>query len=659
VDFISTNSATDPDLPAQVLTFSLVGAPEGASINQAGVFIWTPSELQGPGVYTFTVKVCDDATPALCDEQSVTLTVTEVNVAPVLGTIAEATIPELVEFSFTATTTDPDLPAQVLTFSLVGAPEGASINQAGVFTWTPSELQGPGVYTFTVKICDDATPALCDEQSVTLTVTEVNVAPVAQDQSVTTPEDTALDITLVATDVDGNTLTYAIVAQPTHGTLTLVGNVATYTPALNYTGPDSFTFKANDGTVDSNVATVSITVTPLNDAPVAVDDEYEVDEDGVLTVEAPGVMANDTDVDLDNMAVTIVSTVSHGELVLLGDGSFTYTPEPDFYGTDSFVYELVTYPAIQAGWTDEATVTITVTPVNDAPVAEDQSVTTPEETPVDVTLVATDIENDPLTYAIVAQPAHGTVVLVDNVATYTPALNYTGPDSFTFKANDGALDSNVATVSITVTPVNDAPVAVDDEYTVAEKDTLTIAAPGVLENDVDVDGDALTAILVDTVSNGTLTLNTDGSFTYTPDEYFNGTDSFTYLASDGTLQSELATVTITVTPVNDWPIANDDFYETMTGVLLDVAAPGVLENDVLLDPNEVVSIEILDAPLHGTLSINDDGSFTYTPDAGFMGTDTFRYQLNSVQLHAEWSDDALVTIVVKPYMGLFLPIIWR
>jgi VCBS repeat-containing protein len=370
-------------------------------------------------------------------------------------------------------------------------------------------------------------------------------------------------------------------------------------------------------------------------------------------------MENDTDVALNNMVVTVVSTVSHGELVLYGDGSFTYTPEPDFYGLDSFVYQLVTYPAIQTGWTDEATVTITVRPINDAPIAEDQSVTTPEETAKAITLGATDIENDPLTYAIVAQPAHGTVVLVDNVATYTPALNYTGPDSFTFKANDGMLDSNVATVSITVTPVNDAPVAVDDEYTVAEKDTLTIAAPGVLANDVDVDGDALTAILVDDVSDGTLTLNADGSFTYTPDEYFNGTDSFTDLASDGTLESELAEVVITVTPVNDWPIANDDFYETVTGVLLDVAAPGVLENDVLLDPDEEVSIQILDAPQHGTLSMNDDGSFTYTPDTGFMGTDTFRYQVNSVQINAEWSDDALVTIVVKPYMHLFLPIIWR
>jgi VCBS repeat-containing protein len=493
----------------------------------------------------------------------------------------------------------------------------------------------------------------------------LNVAPVAVDDAYSVAEDGVLTVAargvlINDTDFDPSILTAILEVGPANGTLVLNADGSfTYTPAANFHGTDTFTYTANDETLASNIATVTITVSSVNDSPVAVDDEYEVDEDSVLTIAAPGVLENDTDIDLDNMVVALVSTVSHGELVLLGDGSFTYTPEPDYYGEDSFVYELVSYPAIQAGWTDTATVTITVNPINDAPVAQSQSVTTPEETAKDITLVATDIENDSLTYEIVAQPANGTVTLVGTTATYTPNLNFVGEDNFTFKAKDTTLDSNIATVTITVTPVNDAPVAVDDTYTMAEKETLTIAAPGVLENDIDVDGDTLTVTLVDDVQNGTLTLNADGSFVYTPNEYFNSTDSFTYVASDGTLESELAEVVITVTPVNDWPIANDDSYETVTGVLLDVAAPGVLENDVLLDPDEVVSILILDEPQHGTLSMNNDGSFTYTPDAGFMGTDTFRYQLNSVQLHAEWSDDALVTIVVKPYMGLFLPIIWR
>jgi VCBS repeat-containing protein len=246
------------------------------------------------------------------------------------------------------------------------------------------------------------------------------------------------------------------------------------------------------------------------------------------------------------------------------------------------------------------------------------------------------------------------------VATYTPALDFNGTDTFTYQANDGTADSNIATVTITVTAVNDAPVAVDDEYTVAEKETLTIAAPGVLGNDSDVEGDTLTAILVDTVSNGTLTLNADGSFTYTPNAYFNGTDSFTYKTKDAVLESDLAVVTITVAPVNDWPIANDDFYEVLTGTeLVTDSAEGILANDVLLDPDEEVSVQILEGPQHGDLSMNDDGSFTYIPDAGYMGTDTFRYMVLSVQINAEWSDDATVTITVQPLMRLYLPLVLR
>jgi len=469
------------------------------------------------------------------------------------------------------------------------------------------------------------------------------------------------------------------------------------------------------------------------------------------------VLANDGDVDEDNLASYVLTQPAHGTLTLAGDGSFTYVPEPDWHGIDTFTYQLVATPAINAAWTDEATVTITVYPVDDAPVldliedatipeevdfsftatatdadlpddgltfslvgapegaaidaetgvftwtpseeqgagvyaftvkvcddtdptplcdeqevtltvtevnaapvAQDLTATTPEDIPVDVNLVATDAENDELEYAIVDQPAHGSMNLVDDVATYTPALDFNGTDTFTYQANDGTADSNIATVTITVTAVNDAPVAVDDEYTVAEKETLTIAAPGVLGNDSDVEGDTLTAILVDTVSNGTLTLNADGSFTYTPNAYFNGTDSFTYKAKDAVLESDLAVVTITVAPVNDWPIANDDFYEVLTGTeLVKDAAEGVLANDVLLDPDEEVSVQILEGPQHGDLSMNDDGSFTYIPDAGYMGTDTFRYMVLSVQINAEWSDDATVTITVQPYMRLFLPLVLR
>jgi VCBS repeat-containing protein len=186
-------------------------------------------------------------------------------------------------------------------------------------------------------------------------------------------------------------------------------------------------------------------------------------------------------------------------------------------------------------------------------------------------------------------------------------------------------------------------------------------AEGLLANDSDVDGDTIT---VDSYTlapqHGTIILNADGSFTYTPDDNFFGTDSFVYKIIDGNpFSSDEATVTITVNPVNDWVVANDDEYETMAGVLLIVAAPGILENDVLLDPDEEVTIQILEATYNGSLGMNSDGSFTYMPDAGFFGVDTFEYQLNSTtMLQGEFSDTAIVTIKVTA-MQIFLPLILR
>jgi len=293
------------------------------------------------------------------------------------------------------------------------------------------------------------------------------------------------------------------VTGPAHGTLSGTAPAVTYTPASNYNGPDSFTFKANDGSLDSNTATV----------------------------------------------------------------------------------------------------TITVTAVNDAPVASDQAVTTDEDTAKAITLSATDVEGSPLTYAIVSAPAHGTLSGTAPSLTYTPALNYNGPDSFTFKANDGLLDSSVATVSITVTAVNDAPVATNDSYSTNEDTPLTMAAPGVLGNDSDIDSATLAAVLVNGPANGTLTLNTDGSFTYTPAANFNGSDAFTYKVNDGSLESNTATVAITINAVNDAPVAGAEDYTTNEDVALTIAARGVLANDSDVDSAMLTGV-LVGGPAEGTLALN-------------------------------------------------------
>ena len=215
-----------------------------------------------------------------------------------------------------------------------------------------------------------------------------------------------------------------------------------------------------------------------------------------------------------------------------------------------------------------------------------------------------DVDSAALTVSLVSGPAHGTVTLnADGAFSYTPAANYNGADSFTYKANDGQADSNVATVSLTVTPVNDAPVAVNDSYSTNEDTTLTVAAAGVLGNDTDAEGDPLSAILVSGPAHGSMTLNANGALSYTPLFNYFGPDSFTYKLNDGQADSNVATVSLTVNPVNDIPVANDDIAGVAKGRAITADAQhGVLVNDGDLDSDGLASApSMAPAPMWGRL----------------------------------------------------------
>src|SRR5262249_6087948 len=210
-------------------------------------------------------------------------------------------------------------------------------------------------------------------------------------------EDSAVHITLTGSDVDGDVLTYSVVDAPVHGTLTGTGTNLVYTPAANYNGPDSFTFKINDGTVDGNTATVSITVTAVNDIPVANAQSVTTAEDTAVNI-----TLNGFDADGDALNYIVVNNPAHGTLTGTG-ANRRYAPPAHYYGPDSFTYK------VNDGTADgnTATVSITVTAVNDAPVANAQSVTTVEDTPKSITLTGSDIEGDSLNFIIVSNPAHG------------------------------------------------------------------------------------------------------------------------------------------------------------------------------------------------------------------------------------------------------------
>lgn len=286
----------------------------------------------------------------------------------------------------------------------------------------------------------------------------LNHAPVANTDTYNANEDTALSVPVNGvigndTDNENDALTATLGTGPSHAASFSFNPNGSfdYTPNTNFSGTDTFTYTVSDGAATSNSATVSIIVSNTEDAPVAVTDSYSTNEDTVLTVNLPGVLGNDTDADNDPITVNlpVESDVDDGTLVMNADGSFTYTPDANFCGIDDFTYKANDGSLLSS----TQTVTITVTCVNDAPTANAQNVTTAENAAVSDTLVAADVDGNPLSYATTSSPTHGTLTLNSTTGafTYTPDTNYVGADSFDFKANDGSVDSNNATVSITVT----------------------------------------------------------------------------------------------------------------------------------------------------------------------------------------------------------------
>ena len=579
-------------------------------------------------------------------------------------------------------------PTQNLTYTITSG------NTNGAFALDPvtgalsvansSELDFETTAAFNLMVTVTDAGGHSDTATVTITITPVNDNdPVADNESFTVAEGgTATQANLDAgtslldgdTDADlpNDTLTVNTTALsgPSHGSLTLNSDgTFSYTHDGTENFSDSFTYELldADGGI-SGSGTVTITITPVNDNdPVADNESFTVAEGGTATQAnldaGTSLLDGDTDADLPNDTLTVNTTAlsgpSHGSLTLNSDGTFSYTHDGTENFSDSFTYELLD---ADGGISGSGTVTITITPVNDNdPVADNESFTVAEGgTATQANLDAgtslldgdtdADLPNDTLTVNTTALsgPSHGSLTLnSDGTFSYTHDGTENFSDSFTYELldADGGI-SGSGTVTITITPVNDNdPVADNESFTVVEGGTATQAdldaGTSLLDGDTDVDlpNDTLTVNTtpVSGPSHGTLTLNADGTFSYTHDGSENFTDSFTYELrdADGGIPGT-ATVTITITPVNDNdPVADNESFTvaeggTATEADLD-AGTSLLDGDTDVDlPNDTLTVNTtpLAGPSHGSLTLNADGTFSYTHDGTENFTDSFTYELH-------------------------------
>ena len=434
----------------------------------------------------------------------------------------------------------------------------------------------------------------------------------AVDDFYVTPTDTELQVPatgVLANDTDSDPTDLPnvhpiLLTNPLHGTLALVGDGSlNYTPATGYSGPDQFTYEDGNGTDVSNVATVRLVVNASNLPPVANPDSYSAQQDTTLSIPvmggpASGILANDFSPEGLSLTAQVQSSTQHGVLSPNTNGTFTYTPETGYTGPDQFTYVAEDSNGL---FSPPTTVTLNVGVTNVPPVAVDDTFTATENQALFVSgpgVLAndTDANHDSLSAFLVSAPVHGTLTLSgDGSFNYTPDPNFSGTgvnaDSFTYRASDGQSTSNLATVTINITPVTQAPIGRDDNYVVNQGQTLTVPTLGVLANDSDPQNLPLTAVLVNGPLHGTLTggLSANGSFTYTPDPTYFGSDSFTYRAGNGTLSSDITTVNLSIAHVNHPPVAQDDTFTTNGDSTLSVAAPGVLANDSDPDAGDILS----------------------------------------------------------------------
>ncbi|MBM5124186.1 tandem-95 repeat protein, partial [Vibrio parahaemolyticus] len=523
----------------------------------------------------------------------------------------------------TLTVRDTDTPEDQLTVSLENNSNGyfvlvgneVKLTQAGVDAVNNDELNLKDL-TISASVSDGVNPTASDSDS--LIVNRVNDAPTVEnaiaDQVLSEDFDVyTIDLNEVFKDSDSS-LKFSVSGND-NIQISIVNGVATITPTADWNGKETITFTVKDSSGESVSQTVDFTVAPVVDIEA---DSADVVEDTPTII---NVLGNDTFESTDKVvSLDAENGPKNGTVIVNNDGTVTYTPDDNYVGKDTF-----TYVVTSGGVSESTTVEVNVTPVNDAPVAKDDTAITDEDTPVTIDVLPndTDVDGDKVSIESASVPKEqGTVEVVNGKLVFTPAENFNGDAEITYTVTDGAL-TDQATVKVTVNAVNDTPVVESNvaDQTLAEDFTPYTIDLNTVFSDVDnVDGELKFSVSGN--SNIQVAI-VNGIATITPTADWNGSETLTFTATDPSGESVSQTVDFTVTPVADIVADKATVVEDTPTIIK------VLGNDTFESTDKVVSLDADNGPKNGTVIVNNDGTVTYTPDDNYVGKDTFTYVVTS------------------------------
>jgi hypothetical protein len=632
----STLLANDRDIDGGALSITGVGGAVGGSVSlQSGTIRFTPAaDFNGTASFTYTVSDGQGGSRT----GTASFPVNPVNDPPKavndsLPASNEDAGRTILASDLLGNDTDIDGGPLVLT-GLTSGTGGTVVLQNGNVIFTPTaDYSGPASFGYAIGDGRGGTSTA----TASFTISSVNDLPTVRNETLPeVAEDSGAYSIPVASllandsDVDGGTLSITGVSGAVGGSVALSGSNIVFTPTLNFSGAASFNYTVSDGQGGSRSGTASFTITPSNDDPVAVDNSLSaVNEDaGARMIASSTLLGNDTDPDGNALTITLIEDVAGGTATLQ-NGTVTFTPTLNFNGTASFRYTV----SDGQGGTDTAIARWTVRPVNDRPIAEDDSLTGIGEdsgvltiTPSQLLGNDSDVDNDTLTITSVGNATGGTVVLQSGNVQFTPAADYNGPASFDYTISDGKGGTATATAGFAISPANDDPVGSDDSLDPVQQGSgpVTIPTSALLGNDTDPDGDTLVIAGVSGAIGGSVQLQGD-EIVFTLQDGFLGTASFTYTVGDGNGGTGTAVASFEVEPLNKPPVAEDD---TLTGVAEDsgprqIAVADLLANDTDQENDPLVVTGVTGAT-GGTVELIDD-QIVFTTVADFNGTASFTY----------------------------------